>query len=271
MSVDDLIGFTQPAPPDVSEDLAAVEGAPRRLAILGKTRHLQRLAELPGLEALWIGEVNEAQFQKIVPLIDPLYLNIHGMRVADLTPLAGLTRLQGLEITWNTKVADIAFVERLAALRLFALSHCPKVRDIGPVGSLQNLEVLDLSGGMWSTFCPRTLAPLRHLRKLRGLSLKTIRVEDQSLAPVAELKQLEYLELSNQFPTEEFARLSVALPHLDCAQLEPYVELGSDRARTRVMVTGKRKPLLTLPEDQAKLTRYVERFRELQETFRRPQ
>ena len=34
------------------------------------------------------------------------------------------------------------------------------------------------------------------------------------------------------------------------------------------MITGKRGPVLTLPDDAARLKRYVKRFEEMQEKFR---
>ncbi len=37
------------------------------------------------------------------------------------------------------------------------------------------------------------------------------------------------------------------------------------------MVTGKGKPVLSLPKDAARLERYVQRFREMQESFRTEQ
>lgn len=148
------------------------------------------------------------------------------------------------------------------------LSDCPKVHDLGPIAALENLEILDLSGGMWSTFKPDTLAPLADLRKLRGLSLKAIRVVGESLAPVAGLTQLQELELSNQFPTEEYARLSVALPRVPCTHFAPYLDFGAGAGATQVMVTGKGKPVLALPKDAARLERYVQQFRAAQDRFR---
>ena len=121
---------------------------------------------------------------------------------------------------------------------------------------------------MWSTFQPETLAPLKGLKNLRGLSLKNIRVGDESLAPVAGLKGLQALELSNQSPTEEYARLSVALPHIQCEHFSPYFDFGAGKGATQVMVTGKGKPVLSLPKDAARLERYVQRFEEMQARFR---
>jgi hypothetical protein len=271
MAIDDLITMQPVVPPQVTEDLSRLVKPTLRLSILGKTQNLGQLADFPSPEALWISDVNERQFNQIVPLIDPLYLLFDGLRVADLSPLGRLRRLEAIEIRWNTKVSDISFLKNLTGLRLLALSHCPKIRDLGPIAALKNLEILDLSGGMWSTFQPHTLTPLQRLRILRGLSLKAIRVGDQSLAPVAQLKQLQELELSNQFPTQEYARLSVALPHIQCSHFLPYLDFNAGGKATQVMVTGKGKPVLSLPKDAARLDRYVQRFRAMQEHFRTKQ
>ena len=265
--IDDLIGMQPVVPPAPVEDLASLDGAATRVCIKGTTKNLERLGELTSLEAMWAGDINHAQFARIVTLIDPLYLMFDGLRVAELSPLGRLSRLQALEVRWNTKVSDISFLERLTGLRLLALSHCPRVQELGPIAALGDLEVLELSGGMWSTFRPDTLKPLAELDKLWGLSLTNIRVADESLAPVAQLKSLRKLELSNQFPTEEYARLSVALPQVECTHFVPYFEVNFGKGR-QVMVTGKGKPVLTLPRDQARLDGYVERFRAAQTRFR---
>ena len=266
--IDDLIGMHPNVPPAVAEDLSPVDGATRRLAILGPTKNLERLSQLTSIEALWVGNVGERDFARIVSVIDPLYLAFDGLRAPDLSLLGRLTRLQALEIRWNTKVSEISFLRTLIGLRLLTLSHCPKVHDLGPIGALRNLEVLDLSGGMWSTFKPESLQPLANLDKLWGLSLKAIRVQDQSLVPLTGLKQLRQLELSNQLPTEEYARLSVALPSTQCTHFAAYFDLWDKRGSKQVMVTGKGKPILSLPQDQARLDVFVQRFRALQDGFR---
>lgn len=180
MSIDDLISMQLNAPPDVVDDLASLQSPPLRLSILGNTKNLSRLSEWTSVEALWVGDVNERQFNEILPLIDPLYLNFNGLRVADLSALVRLQRLEALEITWNTKVSVVSFLADLTNLRLLALSHCPKVHDLSPIADLKHLEILDLSGGMWSTFKPNTLEPLRGLHKLRSYAGKWVTRPDQA-------------------------------------------------------------------------------------------
>ncbi|MCJ1908965.1 hypothetical protein [Planococcus ruber] len=98
------------------------------------------------------------------------------------------------------------------------------------------------------------------------LGLSNIKVANESLQPLAELKGLKELAISNQFSTEEFAKLSVALPNTTCDKFSPFVRVvlpdGLD-----LMVVGKRKPFLNSTNDSAKMKKYEERFRALQEAF----
>jgi hypothetical protein len=268
MAIDDLISMWSPMPPDMVDDLGVLTSPPERLSIRGNTKNLRRLLDFPPLEVVWVGDVNQRQFEEIIGLIDPLYLLFNGLCVTDLSPLGRFTRLEALEINWNTKVTDISFLTRLTQLRLLALVHCTKVHDLSPIGALRELEILDLGGGMWSTFRSETLAPLANLHKLRGLSLKAIRVGDESLAPVEGLPNLREIELSNQFQTEEYARLSVAFPNIACMHFQPYFYFSMGAGERQVMVTGKRGSVPTLPGDSARLERYVTRFREMQDGFR---
>ena len=43
-----------------------------------------------------------------------------------------------------------------------------------------------------------------------------LKVKDDSLEPLIQLKNLRELSLSNQFKVEEYAKLSVALPYTKC-------------------------------------------------------
>jgi len=267
-SIEDLIGFKKPLPPDIVEDLANLPAAPARLAVGAETRNLNRLAEWRDFEALWFYSVKDARLAELLPRVAPRYLSIVGFKAADLAFLPALSRLEALELGHNTRLEDLSDLNRFPSLRLLSLLSCPKVRDIAPIGNLTKLEILDLGGGMWDKFRAATLAPLGRLENLRFVALKAIRIEDESLEPLAGLDRLERLELSNQFPTQEYARLSVALPRADCEMFQPYTEANIGRKQRTVMVTGKRKPFLTLPDDEEKLERYVARFQAMQEKFR---
>lgn len=241
---------------------------PERAFLSGKTATPELLALARGMDEIWLADLNERNFAGIIEAIDPRILNIYGARVADLSPLAGLSRLEALVLEWDTKATGIAPLAGLRSLRLLALSDLPKVTDIGPLSALTGLEGLELSGGIWNVFRPATLAPLAALTNLTEIRLANIRVGDQSLAPLAGLEKLRRLHLSNQFPTGEYARLSVALPEAECDLFAPYTPYEGPGVAPQVMITGKGKPFLAWETDAERIERYEKAFRALQNKAR---
>ncbi|WP_369691018.1 hypothetical protein [Robertmurraya korlensis] len=75
--------------------------------------------------------------------------------------------------------------------------------------------------------------------------------------------------ISNQFPTEEYAKLSVALPNTKSDKFEAYVHI-SPIGDKDIMVVGKRKPLLNSnsKSDVKRLQKYQEQFKEYQDKYK---
>jgi hypothetical protein len=104
---------------------------------------------------------------------------------------------------------------------------------------------------------------------LKYLSLTNIKVEDDSLLPLTELSNLQELNLSNQFPTEEYARLSVYLEHVRCSSFQPYESMeGRVIGSKTIMITGRRKPFLDPQVDGQRIQRYEKQFENYQAMFR---
>lgn len=252
--------------PETVSDLGTIATPPRRLAVFGDTGNMERLSEWPDLEEIWIHNASPKQFAGIAPLINPKLLSLYGVRVTGLEFLAEYGRLTAFALDWNTKVQSLEPLSGFTQLEFLSLEDVPKVRDLAPLSALTNLEGLQVSGGMWKVFKADSLEPLSALTGLQELQMVNVQVADNSLQPLSQLKSLRKLILSNQFPTEEYARLSVLLPHCACDMFRPYSEL-SDMGK--VMITGKRKPFLDPQSDQAKIETYVVQWQALQDRFRK--
>ena len=96
------------------------------------------------------------------------------------------------------------------------------------------------------------------------MALSNIKLKDESLEPIASLRNLEELHLSNQFPTEEFAKLSVKIPQTKCDYFQSFVHLENPIDGKDIMVIGKRKPILNSIKDSEKLRKYEKQFQTLQ-------
>lgn len=131
------------------------------------------------------------------------------------------------------------------------------------------VEILQLGGDDNNTLKLENLESLKYLHRLVYLDLSHIKVLDDSLWPISKLRGLKELVISNQFPTEEFAKLSVVLPDTKCDKFSAFVRLPPLVDGSDIMVIGKRKPFLNSKKESAKMKKYEDRFQALQEAFKK--
>lgn len=256
-------------PPQPVEDLHGFDAKSREVSIGGPTRGIEKLKDCPALERVWVSNVKQGEFERIAEVINPASLVVYDMKVQDLTPLAIMSRIERLALTWNTKSIDISSLARLRSLTVLSLMDFPKLSRLDSLARCEKLEMLELGGGVWKPMTVITLEPLRSLRALKYLSLTNIKVEDDSLDPLTELTNLQELNLSNQFPTEEYARLSVYLEHVHCRSFQPYESMeGRVIGSKTTMITGRRKPFLDPQADRQRIQRYERQFEDYQAMFR---
>ncbi|KPB06252.1 hypothetical protein [Bacillus sp. CHD6a] len=251
--------------PEFIKDLNQFEEVPSEIAIQGKTKNLERLKDLSGIEKLWLFSVNQEEFDIILQSVRPKTLYVYEMRVEDLSSLELLSDTETLYLCWNTKATKLWDLNKNFHLKTLSLEDFKRLNSLDPLQHCPALEELHLSGGIWNTLNIDTLEPLKQLNALKYLGLSNIRVKDESLEPLSYLLNLEELEVSNQFPTEEFARLSVALPDTKCDYFTPYVKLNDPIDGKDIMVIGKRKPFLNSSTDTKKLQKYEGVFKVFQE------
>jgi hypothetical protein len=123
--------------------------------------------------------------------------------LSDLSPLAGLTALQGLDLT-QTSVSDLSPLAGLTALQELWLNQT-SVSDLSPLAGLTALQGLTLNQTSVSD-----LSPLAGLTALQGLWLTQTSVSD--LAPLSGLTALSTLWL-DQTSVSDLSPLR-ALPNL---------------------------------------------------------
>jgi hypothetical protein len=155
----------------------------------------------------------------------------------------------------------------LHALEGLSIGHFRNVHVLDPLAELVGLEQLAVAGSMWTRMNVESLRPLASLRRLQYLHLTNLKSVDESLRPIAEMIDLELLEIANFYPTEEFARLAGKLKDTECMWFKPYAQLPFDckrcHQRTMVMLSGKSKPKLCTNCDAKRLEQHVNRFKEL--------
>jgi len=256
-------------PPKPVEDLCGFDAKSREVSIAGSTRGIENLKDCIGLDRVWVSKVKQSEFERIAQFINPASLVVYDMKVQDLSCLELMSRIERLALSWNTKASDITSLAKLKSLTVLSLMDFPKLSRLDSLACCEKLEMLELGGGVWKPLRIITLEPLRCLKALKYLSLTNIKVDDDSLHPLSELTNLQELNLSNQFPTEEYARLSVYLDHFHCSSFQPYVSMeGKVIGSKTIMITGRGKPFLDPQADRQRIQRYERQFEDYQAMFR---
>ena len=95
------------------------------------------LATVTSLEVGWAGVEDVTGLEYATQLVE---LHLPGNRFTDLTPLAGLTLLEELDLAYNSRVTDLSALSGLTALRWLRLGG--GVSDLSPLAGLTSLRVL---------------------------------------------------------------------------------------------------------------------------------
>jgi hypothetical protein len=256
------------SPIEYTKDLSEADVSSQDLAFFGDAKGIERLKEFRNIRRVWLIGANQKQFDYIVSSVNPVVFKGYNLKVHDLSALQGFSNIKELSIEWNTKAESIAPVGELTSLRFLQIQNFTKVHDLSPLQGLSELIALDVSGGVWSTFKVGTLNPLGYLKNLRYLCLTNIKVSDELLAPISKLTQLEKMVISNQFPTEEYARLAATLPDTKCDYFRAYIELTQMIGKHDIMVIGKGKPLLNRTRDWERIEKYQKAFAHLVEKLK---
>lgn len=219
--------------------------------------------ETSGELAYGVG-LKDADIEKIGKYLKVSALSLYDVRATSLSPLEKMETLTKLSVVWARKLENLAFLSGCKQLETLILSDLGKINCITPVSGLNLLTHLEVSGGIESVAKFETLKPISFCKNLSTLCLSNIRVADDELQFVIDLPNLRELDVSNQWPTEQYALLSKKLNGVVCSHLKPWIKLERSIGEKDIMVVGRGKPFLNSADDSARLRGYEEKFWSLQ-------
>jgi len=236
------------------------------LIVDGTLHRIKSLSQSISGHAAYVAGIGDRDLASLAAFLDVKYLHFYELRAANFSPLSAISHLRNLKIHWNTKVIALHAIGQLRDLESLVLVDVPKAKDLSPLEAMPELAALEFSGGIWNPNHAILLAPIASLPKLEELVLTNLRVESGGLRPLARCRSLKTLTLSNQFDTEDYAYLSVALPPVKCESFAPWVRVNHSDGKD-TMITGRRKPFLNSKTDAIKISEYEEKFRQFQRQF----
>lgn len=208
------------------DSLEEVEEDTRVLHITGKTKSLERLPQLSKLRILAAHDIQDAHFRLLCEATQITHLSANAFRLPTLEPIAALRNLEALELTDNTKFSSLEGLESLSRLKLLSLGNCPISASLEPIAACRELRYLWISSRYSKAMRTDSLAPLAELKYLERLRLTNVRVADKRLDVLTGLKYLVEIDLPNFFPRDQFTALAAALPGAS-GSLRKWAELSA--------------------------------------------
>jgi Leucine-rich repeat (LRR) protein len=214
--IDAKLGFDWDQLPAAVTQLTEVSSSTLTLRLRREGKSYRGISRLQQLKQVWAYDVDQAYIDELCELTSLESLYLERVTATDLAPLAALTHLSRLMVVGATKINDLNWVSQHHSLRALALENFRQVSDLQPLASLSGLAALAVEGSMWTAMRIATLQPLANLMQLESLFLTNLRVQDRSLQPLHGLRKLRVLQCAKFYPREEFTKLQLALPALQC-------------------------------------------------------
>lgn len=248
------------------DDLADFDNTQTSLRLSANAKNINRLKNLK-IENLWLIGAKEKTLQIVLSLVQPKYLNLYYLPTSNLSFLETLDVTETIILEWNTKATSLWDISKNTRLRNLKVIDFPKLNDISQISVAKQLDSFTLEGGINNGLSIQTLNPISVLTNLKYLRLANLKVFDDTLKYLSNLRNLEELSLSNQFETKEYAWLASRLPNVECDMFQATVETNIINTNNETvwdtMVVGRRKPFLNSKSDKAKIDKYITDFEKL--------
>jgi hypothetical protein len=218
--IDAGLGFEWDRLPATVTQLTDLPSSTRVLRLRRVRKSHCGVGKLRELRQLWAHDVDQSYLDELCELTSLESVYLERVTATDLTPLVALKNLSHLMVLGATKVSDLSWISQLHSLRALALENLKLASDLQPLASLSELSALAVEGSMWTAMRVATLQPLANLMRLESLFLTNLRVQDRSLQALHTLRQLRVLQCAKFYPREEFIKLQLALPALQCGWFE---------------------------------------------------
>jgi hypothetical protein len=214
--IDAEIGFEWDTLPPFIESVSQLPLGASQVRLRRVSNSHRGVSKLSGVKKMWAHGVNQDFLHEISALKDLEVLYMEKVTAVDLSAVNTLPSLRSLSVIDAPKMLDLSWLPMQPTLRSLAIVNAKEVHDLAPLAQLTHLTALGIEGSMWTPMRVSSLQPISQLRQLQFLSMTNLRVKDQSLRPLLALPALRVLHCAKFFPLEEFSRLAVANPRLRC-------------------------------------------------------
>jgi len=187
----------------------------------------ERILTFPNLQEVTLHEPSKEQLEALSQLTEIKRLRITHVRPKTIEFISALKNVEELVLEYVSGFSDLLPLQKLTSLKSLHLENLRKVKDFSGLDGLSSLRYLMISGTFdWKQ-------PIEHFEFLRGLpNLEALsfwqvitRADYPALLPITTLSKLKKINVANNiFSANEYALLTVAMPHVEGAAWEPCIK-----------------------------------------------
>lgn len=192
-----------------------------------------------------------------------------------------------------TRINDFSALEDLVNLEALCIERCRGVEKLWDLSKNRKLKILSIRGArkitqnplqlrlsntleeirFWSEtidkkYTMESLSCFMGLRLLRRIDLNGILLNDHDMIALSTLPNLEEFHFdAGMLRTEEIAWICAKYPNIYGQSLAAY-SMNDPMSLGNIRICGQHKPSLFMPDDAAKLKKYVENFNGLVKKYR---
>jgi hypothetical protein len=222
------------------------------------------LSDIENSDELDIRNVSTKNFHVVLKAKQCINLSLYNLQIIDLAGIDQLPAVRHLKINWATKIKGIEEINGVPNLETLELIDLPKLRSIEPLIQLKKLRELKIGGGIWKPISLESLGPLGKMR-LQKVSITNIRLDDDSVKVLAQVQGLSELDVSNQFPREQYSYLAAKLNQQLKTKIQAFraspVQCPTCK-ENKFMFMGRRMPFLCRTCEKEKFDRHRAAFDE---------
>lgn len=241
------------------------------------TKEVDILQDAPGIKKIRIIGLNQELFDYFINNYAQNYESIflhQCPRIHDWSGFESLAEIKSIRIYWNQKATSFWNFSKNPQLTRFQFEDVLKISKLDELREAKSLTELEFGDAIHSKLSIESLKPLKQLTSLRSLAYNFKRIEDNDIADLADMKNLEKISFPiGSYSTEEVAWLKAHLKgKAKMNMYDAYVTSRpfDDKEKGKVLdtfIVGKRKPWLSSEVDAARIAKYVKNYNEMVQWF----
>jgi hypothetical protein len=236
------------------------------IMLLDRAYSEQQLSEELHLD---LRNIESKVWPKILSSCKASALHLYNIKLKTLDGIESLIETKTLELEWATKVEELLPVFKMQELESLSVYDFPKLENIDGIESLSKLKTLNLSGSrgaLTPKLCIKSIVPVSKIPNLTSFSLANASLGDDDVMHLAKCKQLQHLNLSNQFDRVQLAYLAKHLNKQLVKPLESHIT-SNIKCKTcgeyQAMFIGRSMPMLCHICNDKRFKRHVDEFNQL--------